>query len=120
LSHLTRNFRRTSRAPHLPRTITRHDAVYNLQRTALFTAAIAQQRYDLLWKRCAIACTSLIGNHSYPVSAEALALPRMQGTLRHRFERMLVQVSSRWSTTTSSRSALASRVVFKRVGSSRR
>src|SRR5687767_11070675 len=34
----------------LPRTLSRSQAIYNLQRSALFTAAIAQQRYELLWE----------------------------------------------------------------------
>jgi homoserine kinase len=32
----------------LPQMVTRHDAIYNLQRAALFQAALAEQRYDLL------------------------------------------------------------------------
>ena len=34
----------------LPRMVSRHDAVHNLQRSALFVFAIAQQRYDILWE----------------------------------------------------------------------
>jgi homoserine kinase len=32
----------------LPKMITRHDAIYNLQRAALFQAALAERRFDLL------------------------------------------------------------------------
>ncbi|MGH7811956.1 MAG: homoserine kinase, partial [Candidatus Binatia bacterium] len=32
----------------LPKMITRHDAIYNLQRAALFQAALAEHRFDLL------------------------------------------------------------------------
>src|SRR5215510_9084919 len=34
----------------LPRVVSRADAVYNLQRTALFVAALAGQRYEFLWE----------------------------------------------------------------------
>jgi homoserine kinase len=34
----------------LPRTVTREEAVYNLQRAALFVAALDAARYDLLWE----------------------------------------------------------------------
>ncbi|HKR21381.1 MAG TPA: homoserine kinase, partial [Pyrinomonadaceae bacterium] len=34
----------------LPRTVSRLDAVHNLQRTAIFVSAIAQRRYDLFWE----------------------------------------------------------------------
>ena len=65
----------------LPRTITRHDAVSNLQRTALFTAAIAQQRYDLLWEAMRDRLHQPYRESLVPGLAEALALPRMQGLL---------------------------------------
>ena len=65
----------------LPRTITRLDAVYNLQRTAIFTAAIAQQRYDLLWEAMRDRLHQPHRESLVPGLAEALALPRMPGLL---------------------------------------
>jgi homoserine kinase len=65
----------------LPRTVTRGDAVYNLQRTALFTAAIAQQRYELLWEAMRDRLHQPRRESLVPGLAEALALPRMHGLL---------------------------------------
>lgn len=65
----------------LPRTITRVDAVQNLQRTALFTAAIAQQRYDLLWEAMRDRLHQPYRESLVPGLAEALALPRTHGLL---------------------------------------
>lgn len=65
----------------LPRTVTRNDAVHNLQRTALFTAAIAQQRYDLLWEAMCDRLHQPQRESLVPGLAEALALPRMHGLL---------------------------------------
>ena len=65
----------------LPRTITRVDAVYNLQRTALFTAAIAQQRYDLIWEAMRDRLHQPHRESLVPGLAEALALPPMPGLL---------------------------------------
>ena len=65
----------------LPRTITRADAVHNLQRTAIFTAAIAQQRYDLLWDAMHDRLHQPHRESLVPGLAEALALPRMPGLL---------------------------------------
>ena len=65
----------------LPRTITRLDAVHNLQRTALFTAAIAQQRYDLIWEAMRDRLHQPHRESLVPGLAEALALPRMPGLL---------------------------------------
>ena len=65
----------------LPRTITRVEAVHNLQRTALFTAAIAQQRYDLLWEAMHDRLHQPYRESLVPGLAEALALPRMRGLL---------------------------------------
>src|ERR1700752_43137 len=65
----------------LPRTVSRVDAVYNLQRTALFTAAIAQQRYDLLWEAMRDRLHQPQRESLVPGLAEALALPRMEGLL---------------------------------------
>jgi homoserine kinase len=65
----------------LPRTITRLDAVHNLQRTALFTAAIAQQRYDLVWEAMRDRLHQPHRESLVPGLAEALALQRMPGLL---------------------------------------
>jgi homoserine kinase len=65
----------------LPRTITRLDAVHNLQRTAIFTAAIAQQRYDLLWEAMRDRLHQPYRESLVPGLAEALALPHMPGLL---------------------------------------
>lgn len=65
----------------LPRTITRVDAVQNLQRTALFTAAIAQHRYDLLWEAMRDRLHQPYRESLVPGLAEALALPRTHGLL---------------------------------------
>jgi len=65
----------------LPRTFSRIDAVQNLQRTALFTAAIAQQRYDLLWEAMRDRLHQPYRESLVPGLAEALALPRTPGLL---------------------------------------
>jgi homoserine kinase len=65
----------------LPRTITRVDAVHNLQRTALFTAALAQQRYDLFWEAMHDRLHQPYRESLVPGLAEALALPRTSGLL---------------------------------------
>ncbi|HSE16520.1 MAG TPA: homoserine kinase [Pyrinomonadaceae bacterium] len=65
----------------LPRTVTRIDAVHNLQRTALFTAAVAQQRYDLLWEAMHDRLHQPHRESLVPGLAEALALPRTKGLL---------------------------------------
>lgn len=65
----------------LPRMVSRNDAVHNLQRTALFTAAIAQQRYDLLWEAMRDRLHQPQRESLVPGLAEALALPRMHGLL---------------------------------------
>ena len=65
----------------LPRTISRVDAVHNLQRTALFISALAQQRYDLLWEATRDRLHQPQREALVPGLAEALALPRMQGLL---------------------------------------
>jgi homoserine kinase len=65
----------------LGRTVSRQDAVYNLQRTAIFTAAIAQQRYELLWEAMRDRLHQPQRESLVPGLAEALALPQMQGLL---------------------------------------
>ena len=65
----------------LPRTVSRVDAVYNLQRAALFAAAIAQQRYDILWEAMHDRLHQPQRESLVPGLAVALALPRMPGLL---------------------------------------
>lgn len=65
----------------LPRTVTRVNAVHNLQRSALFTAAIAQQRYELLWDAMQDQLHQPQRESLVPGLAEALALPKMPGLL---------------------------------------
>jgi len=65
----------------LPRTVSRVDAVYNLQRAALFVTAIAQQRYDILWEAMHDRLHQPQRESLVPGLAAALALPRMPGLL---------------------------------------
>ena len=65
----------------LPRTISREDAVHNLQRTALFVSALAQQRYDLLWEAMRDRLHQPHRESLVPGLSEALALPQMEGLL---------------------------------------
>lgn len=65
----------------LPRTVSRMDAVYNLQRGALFVAAIAQQRYDMLWEAMRDRLHQPQRESLVPGLAAALALPRAPGLL---------------------------------------
>ena len=65
----------------LQQTVSRQDAVYNLQRTALITAAIAQQRHDLFWEAMHDRLHQPQRESLVPGLAEALALPRMPGLL---------------------------------------
>ena len=65
----------------LPRTISRVDAVHNLQRTALFTAALGQRRYELLWEAMRDRTHQPYRESLVPGVAEALALPGMDGLL---------------------------------------
>lgn len=65
----------------LPRTVTRANAVHNLQRSALFTAAVAQKRYELFWDAMQDQLHQPQRESLVPGLAEALALPRMAGLL---------------------------------------
>ncbi len=65
----------------LQRTVSRVDAVYNLQRAALFVAAIAQQRHDILWEAMHDRLHQPQRESLVPGLSEALALPRMPGLL---------------------------------------
>jgi homoserine kinase len=65
----------------LARTVNRVSAVYNLQRTALFTAAISQRRYELLWDAMKDQLHQPQRESLVPGLAEALALPHLPGLL---------------------------------------
>lgn len=65
----------------LARTVNRTSAVHNLQRTALFTAAVAQQRYELLSDAMKDQLHQPQRESLVPGLAEALALPPMPGLL---------------------------------------
>jgi homoserine kinase len=57
------------------------DAVFNLQRSALFTAAIAAARYDLLWEAMQDRLHQQERSMLVPGLLEALATPPMNGLL---------------------------------------
>jgi homoserine kinase len=65
----------------LPRVINRSDAVYNLQRTALFNAALGEHRYDLLWEAMQDRLHQQRRQSLVPGLAQALALRKMPGLL---------------------------------------
>jgi len=65
----------------LPRMVSRVDAVYNLQRTALFASALAQQQYDVFWEAMHDRLHQPQRESLVPGLSEALALPRMHGLL---------------------------------------
>lgn len=65
----------------LPAMITRADAVFNLQRSALFVAALEDRRYDLLWDAMQDRIHQAARQHLIPGLGEVLALPRTPGVL---------------------------------------
>ncbi len=65
----------------LPTMIERADAVYNLQRAALFGAALESERYELLWEAMQDRLHQTHRQHLVPGLAEALATPRLEGLL---------------------------------------
>jgi homoserine kinase len=65
----------------LPRVIDRSDAVYNLQRTALFNAALGEHRYDLLWEAMQDRLHQRRRQSLVPGLGQALALPQRPGLL---------------------------------------
>jgi homoserine kinase len=65
----------------LPRTLSRNDAVFNLQRTALFTAALATKRYDLFVEAMRDRLHQPRRESLVPGLAEALGLPATKGLL---------------------------------------
>jgi homoserine kinase len=65
----------------LPRTLSRNDAVFNLQRTSLFTAALATKRYDLFGEAMRDRLHQPRRESLVPGLAEALATPATKGLL---------------------------------------
>jgi homoserine kinase len=65
----------------LPRMMTRNDAVFNLQRTSLFTAALVKKRYHLFKEAMRDRLHQPRREPLIPGLAEALALPEQDGLL---------------------------------------
>jgi homoserine kinase len=65
----------------LPQSVPRADAVYNLQRSTLFVAALEDRRYEFLWDAMQDRLHQTARQALIPGLAEALALPRMPGLL---------------------------------------
>jgi homoserine kinase len=65
----------------LPPTVSRADAVHNLQRAALFTAAIEERADHLLWEAMQDRLHQEERRRLVPGLAEALATPRLPGLL---------------------------------------
>jgi homoserine kinase len=65
----------------LPKTISRHDAVFNIQRAAMFTAALDNGSYDLLWEAMQDRLHQSYRQNLVPGLADALATPRMPGLI---------------------------------------
>lgn len=65
----------------LPQSVSRTDAVHNLQRTALFVAAIEERRFDLLWDAMEDRLHQAARQALIPGLAEVLAIPKMPGLL---------------------------------------
>ncbi len=76
-SHLDTKLARAA----LPFEVGHSDAVFNLQRAALFTAALAEGRFDLLWEAMQDRVHQQKRSRLVPGLAEALAMPRMPGLL---------------------------------------
>lgn len=65
----------------LSRSVSRPDAVYNLQRSALLVGAVASGRYELLWEAMRDRLHQERRQTLVPGLADVLALPRMEGLL---------------------------------------
>jgi homoserine kinase len=65
----------------LAQTVSRTDAVHNLQRTALFVAAIEERRFDLLWDAMEDRLHQNARQSLIPGLGDVLNLPRMPGLL---------------------------------------
>jgi homoserine kinase len=65
----------------LPRTVTRLDAVFNLQRAALFASILEERRYDLLWDVMRDRLHQAHRASLVPGIREALAIEKQKGLL---------------------------------------
>lgn len=65
----------------LPESVQLKDAVHNLQRSALFVAAIEERRYDLIWDAMQDRLHQPHRQRLIPGLSEALAMPRIPGLL---------------------------------------
>jgi homoserine kinase len=65
----------------LPATVRRTDAVYNLQRSALFVAALEEKRFDLVWDALQDRLHQSYRESLIPGLAEILRIPRSSGLL---------------------------------------
>jgi homoserine kinase len=65
----------------LPRLVSHADAVHNLQRTALFNAALSENRPDLFWEAMKDRLHQGKRQTLVPGLAEALSLPKTPGLL---------------------------------------
>jgi homoserine kinase len=65
----------------LPPSVQRADAVHNLQRSALFVAALEERRFDLLWDAMDDRLHQTDRQSLIPGLAGILAMPRMPGLL---------------------------------------
>ncbi|HSE31542.1 MAG TPA: homoserine kinase [Pyrinomonadaceae bacterium] len=65
----------------LPRTVTRSDAVFNIQRAALFASALQNHRYDLLWEAMRDRLHQADRASLVPGIKEALAIEKRKGFL---------------------------------------
>lgn len=65
----------------LPQSIPRGDAVFNLQRSALFVAALEDRRYDLIWDAMQDRIHQSPRQSLIPGLSDVFAMPRMPGLL---------------------------------------
>jgi homoserine kinase len=65
----------------LPASVSREDAVHNLQRAALLIAALEEKRFDLLWDAMQDRLHQTFRAHLIPGLAGILQMPRVQGLL---------------------------------------
>ncbi|MDE3109801.1 MAG: homoserine kinase, partial [Acidobacteriota bacterium] len=65
----------------LPQSVSRADAVFNLQRSALFVAALEERRYDLIWDAMQDRLHQTARQSLIPGLTDVFALPRISGLL---------------------------------------
>ncbi len=65
----------------LPKMVCLSDAVHNLQRTALFIAALEERRYDMIWDAMQDRLHQVYRQTLIPGLEQILAIPRMPGLL---------------------------------------